>query len=202
MGEDAGPGEPIEPEMDSGTVTDPEADCPASGNVTYRLNDSESWPTEVVEKLTAALDEGTWYYNCYSNLTKALVINYRDGVPTAEGNVDGVISFGNDRGYMVTATAMHEIAHTMGVAYSPWTELIVDGRWSGPAVKAVIENLPSEERDSDAETQRTYITCDSQHFWPYGLNYASEHKSEWSLIDHVRIVNAMNEDKDAYRASH
>jgi hypothetical protein len=178
------------------------AGCPFSGNVTYRLNGSESWPADVVEKLTNALDEGTRYYNCYSSLEKSLTINYRDGVPTAEGNVDGVISFGSDRNYMQTATAMHEIAHTLGVGFAPWSELIADGRWTGAAVNAFMESLPAEERDPDMYSQRTYITCDTQHFWPYGLNQASEHQSEWSLIDHVRIVAAINEDKAAYRASH
>lgn len=173
--------------------------CAHHGNVTYQFNDSESWPDDVVQKLTAALDEATYYYNCYSDLTKSLNINYNPGVPTAEGNVDGWISFGSDRGYMVTATAMHEIGHTMGVGYAPWSELIQDGKWTGPAVVEFITNLPADQRDPDMYSQRTYITCDTQHFWPYGLNQASEHQSEWSLINHVRIVAAMNEDKAAAR---
>lgn len=165
--------------------------------MTYRLNQPESWPTDIVEKLTAALDEGTFYYNCYSDLSKSLTINYKPGVPTAEGNVDGVISFGDNRDYMVTATAMHEIGHTLGVGYAPWSELIQDGHWAGPAVVEFITNLPSSQRDPDMYSQRTYITCDTQHFWPYGLNQASEHQSEWSLINHVKIVAAMNADKAA-----
>lgn len=178
--------------------------CPHAGNVTYHLNGSESWPSDVVQKLTAALDEGTWYYNCYSDLEKSITINYKPGVPTAEGNVDGVISFGDSRDYMQTATVMHEIAHTLGVSYYPWTELIADGRWTGAAVKEVIENLPDEERDHDPDMEglRTYITCDAYHFWPYGLNYASEHRSEWSLINNVRIVAAMNVDKQTYIDTH
>jgi hypothetical protein len=88
------------------------------------------------------------------------------------------------------------------VSYYPWTELIADGRWTGAAVKEIIENLPAEERDPDMESQRTYITCDTYHFWPYGLNYASEHKSEWSLINNVRIVAAMNVDKQTYIDTH
>lgn len=174
-------------------------DCPHQGNVSYSFNNPESWPAEVVDKLTAALDEAVYYYNCYSDLTKDLHINYKPDVPTAEGNVDGWISFGSDRNYMVTATAMHEIGHTLGVGYAPWSELIQDGRWVGPAVVEFISNLPTEQRDPDMYSQRTYITCDNQHFWPYGLNQASEHQSEWSLINHVKIVAAMNADKDAVR---
>jgi hypothetical protein len=170
-------------------------ECPYQGSVTYRLNDVESWPADVQQRLTTAMDEATFYYNCYSELTKSLTINYNPGVPTAEGNVDGVISFGSNPSYMVTATAMHEIGHTLGVGYAPWSELIQDGRWTGAAVNALMSALPADQRDPDTYSQRTYITCDNQHFWPYGLNQASEHQSEWSLINHVRVVAAMNEDK-------
>lgn len=173
--------------------------CPHSGNVTYRLNDSDSWPADIVQRITAAMDEAVHYYNCYSDLSKALTINYRPGVPTAEGNVDGVISFGNNTSYMIVATAMHEIGHTLGVGYAPWSELIQDGRWMGAAVNELMSNLPANERDADTYSQRTYITCDNQHFWPYGLNQANEHQSEWSLINHVRVVAAMNVDKASAR---
>jgi len=173
--------------------------CPFSGNVTYRLNGSENWPDDVVERLTAAMDEALYYYNCYADLTHELTVNYNESVPTAEANVDGWMSFGADRGYMVVATAMHEVGHTMGVGYSPWSELISDGRWTGPAVVEYMTSLPDEQRDPDMYSQRDYITCDNQHFWPYGLNQASEHQSEWSLINHVRIVAAMQRDKQAFR---
>jgi len=173
-------------------------DCPFSGNITYRLNGSENWPADVVQLLTEAMDEALYYYNCYADLSHELTVNYNDSVQTAEANVDGWMSFGSNRDYMVTATAMHEVAHTMGVAYYPWNELIEDGRWVGPAVVEFITNLPAEQRDPDMYSQRDYITCDQQHFWPYGLNQASEHQSEWSLINHVRIVAAMQKDKQAY----
>lgn len=172
--------------------------CPYSGTIQYHLNGPETWPSDVVELLTEAMDEALYYYNCYAALSQDLTVNYDPGVPTAQANVDGWMSFGSDRGYMQVATAMHEVAHTLGVGYYPWSELIVDGRWTGPAVVEFITNLPPEQRDPDMYSQRDYITCDSQHFWPYGLNQASEHQSEWSLINNVRIVAAMQLDKQAY----
>ena len=175
------------------------SECPHSGTVRYTFNGADGWPSDVVERLTAAMDEAVYYYNCYSDLSHELTVNYNESVPTAEANVDGWMSFGSNRGYMVVATAMHEIAHTMGVGYSPWSELLDNGRWTGSAVAQVMSTLPAEERDPDMYSQRDYITCDGQHFWPYGLNQASEHQSEWSLINHVRIVAAMRQDKDAYR---
>lgn len=182
-----------------GTEGNTDGECELSGNVRYRINDPASFPADALEKLTKALDEAIYYYNCYSDLDHSLTINYNPNVRTAEGNVDGVISFGSDRDYMVVATVMHEFGHTMGVGYAPWSQLIQDQRWVGPHVVEYMTNLPANQRDPDSYSQRTYITCDGQHFWPYGLNQTSEHQSEWSLINHVRIVAAMNKDKDAYR---
>ncbi len=166
--------------------------CPFSGSITYSFKSNQVWPSGAKEKLTEALDEALWYYNCYADLTHTLTINYKPDVPTAEANVDGLISFGQNQQYMVTATAMHEIAHTMGVGFPPFLQLTDDNmRWTGPAVKKVIENIPPEQSDPGA---RRYITADKYHFWPYGLNQADEHESEWSLINHVRIVTAIRED--------
>lgn len=178
--------------------TEDTSTCPASGSVRYRLNGDEAWPVDVRAQLVTALDAAVGYYNCYSELEHELTVNYNPGVPTAEANVDGWMSFGSNRAYMVVATAMHEIGHTMGVGYYPWRELTTDGRWRGPAVVELITQLPAAERDSDAFSQRDYITADAQHFWPYGLNQASEHQSDWSLINHVRLVAAMQRDKQAF----
>lgn len=172
--------------------------CPFSGHVEYHLNGPESWPSDVTPLITAAMDDAVGHYNCYADLTKSITVNYNPGVPTAEANVDGVLSFGANKSYMQVATAMHEVAHTLGVAYYPWSELLEDGRWIGPNVNEFMQNLPAEERDADDISQRDYITGDSQHFWPYGLNQASEHQSDWSLINNVRIVAAMQRDKQAY----
>jgi len=172
--------------------------CPYEGHLTYELNDPEGWPPGIADKIRAAVDEALSYYNCYADLTKSLTINYKPSVPTAEANVDGWISFGSNESYMVVATTMHEIGHTLGVGYYPWSELLEDGVWIGPHVSDFMESLPAEERDPDAYSQRTYIRADTQHFWPYGLNQASEHQSEYSLINHIRIVRLMQLDKQTF----
>jgi len=176
----------------------PAEGCPFSGHVEYHLNAPESWPADMVPLITEAMDGATEYYNCYADLTKSITVNYKPGVPTAEANVDGQLSFGENKEYIQLPTAMHEVAHTLGVGFSPWDELVQDGRWTGPAAREVIENLPPEERDPDEVSQRDYLTTGGGHFWPYGLNYASEYLSEWSLINNVRIVAAMQLDKQAY----
>ncbi len=177
---------------------EPDDGCEFSGNVTYTLNSPETWPQDARDLITEAMDEAVYYYNCYADLEKQITVDYNSGVPTAQANVDGWLSFGSNTAYMQLATAMHEVAHTLGVGYYPWSELISDGRWVGTAVDTLMNALPASERDPDMYSQRTYITCDSQHFWPYGLNQSSEYQSEWSLINHVRIVAAMNEDKQAF----
>jgi len=181
-----------------GTGGSPSNGCEFSGHLEYELNSPESWPADVTPLITEAMDAALEQYNCYADFTKSLTINYNPGVPTAEANVDGVISFGSNKSYMQVATAMHEVAHTLGVGYYPWSELIEDGVWIGANVDAFMASLPAEERDPDTYSQRDYITCDSQHFWPYGLNQASEHQSDWSLINNVRIVAAMHADKQAF----
>lgn len=178
--------------------TDGTDGCEFAGRVTYQLNGADGWPTDVTPLITEAMDRALFYYNCYADLEKAITVNYNPGVPTAEANVDGWLSFGSNKAYMQVATAMHEVAHTLGVGYSPWQELMNEGRWIGPHVDALMKSLPAEERDPDSFSQRDYITGDAHHFWPYGLNQASEYQSEWSLINHVRIVAAMQKDKLAY----
>ncbi len=172
--------------------------CPASGSVVYVLSGAETWPQDVVTRITAAMDEAVWYYNCYSNLSHYLTVDYRTNPDlTAQANVDGWMTFGPNPAYMVLPTAMHEIGHTMGVGYWPWRdELAEDGHWIGRNVVEFMASLTPEQTDPDAAD---YITADAMHFWPYGLNYASEYVSEWSLINHVRVVAAMNADKEAYR---
>lgn len=183
---------------DSGSGGAAGDECPFSGSIEYSFNGAESWPEDVQTLLTAAMAEAVDYYNCYGDFTHQLTVNYDPGVTTAQANVDGWMSFGQDRGYMVVATVMHEIAHTMGVGFFPWDELISEQIWVGPHVVAFMESLPSDQKDPDSTAQRDFITADSTHFWPYGLNYASEHVSEWSLINNVRIVSAMQADKQAY----
>jgi hypothetical protein len=166
------------------------SECPASGNITYTLNQSDS-PTDdeldAYEHLTAAMDEALYYYNCYTDLEKQLWVNYNTGVPTAEANIDGWMSFGADRAYMAVPTAMHEIAHTLGIGFYNFSEMTdSNGIWTGAVANAVLASIPNP-RD-------TQLHADSMHFWPYGLNYASEYENEDDLINHCLLVAAIRED--------
>ena len=167
----------------------------SEGNVTYVLHKSEN-PTEdeldAYEHIQAAMDSALYYYNKYTDLTKFINVYYNTGVPTAEASSNGDLRFGSSRSYMYVGTAMHEIAHTMGMGTtSDYQSMMVNGVFQGEKAQALLKVLDGE----DAE-----LHGDSQHFWPYGLNYASEVKSEQDLINHAKIVNAMYQDifKEAF----
>lgn len=168
-------------------------DCPASGNITYTLRREDN-PTadelDAYERITAAMDEAIWYYNCYTNIEKPLTVNYKPGVRTAEANIDGWMSFGSDRAYMVLSTAMHEVSHTVGIGYYSFNDMLDGDVWTGPIANAKLDELQAEI----VNPEFTDVHGGGQHFWPYGLNYADEYESETDLINHCLMVVAIRAD--------
>ena len=166
-----------------------------AGNVEYHLNKSAN-PTqdeqEAYKLITAAMDSAVFLYNKYSDLSKHIEVYYSTGVPTAEASSNGDLRFGKDRNYMFVGTAMHEMAHTMGMGTtSEYQKMIKDGVFQGEKAQKVLKEIDGPD---------AVLKGDSQHFWPYGLNYRSEVKSEQDLINHVKVVNAMYQDifKEAF----
>ena len=167
----------------------------AEGNVTYTLHKSAN-PTadelDAYERITAVMDSAVYIYNKYTNLSKYINVYYSPGVPTAEASSNGDLRFGENRSYMFVGTAMHEMAHTMGMGTtSEYKAMMEGGVFKGEKAQALLKEIDGP----DAE-----LHGDSQHFWPYGLNYASEVHSEQDLINHARIVEAMYQDifKEAF----
>ncbi len=136
------------------------------------------------------MDAALEYYNCYTDITKHLTVNYNTGVPTAEANIDGWMSFGANRSYMVLPTAMHEIAHTLGIGYYNFNDMLEGGIWIGPIANAKLAELQAGIENPDF----TEVHGGGSHFWPYGLNYASEYRSETDLINHCLMVVAIRQD--------
>ncbi|MDQ2085388.1 dockerin type I repeat-containing protein [Herbivorax sp. ANBcel31] len=170
-------------------IPTPEPTPEVSGNVTYTIFRAENPTSEeqdAYRRIEEAMETAVSYYNTYTTITKELVVLYEPSVPTADGNINGTIRFGNTS-YMNHVTAMHEIAHTVGVGTShSWRNLIVDGTYAG-------ENATKELRAITGDDSAT-LKGDGQHFWPYGLNYVHEAETEEDLINHCRIVNAMKKD--------
>lgn len=178
------------PAEDAPVVTPVPTATPKKGNVTYTLemvSNPNADQKDAYEKIKAAMDKAVSFYNQYTTITKNLRIVYEPSVSTADGNINGTIRFGSNRSYMNHITAMHEIAHTVGVGTSSkWNSLIVNKVYVGANGTAEIRAITG---DSNA-----VINGDSTHFWPYGLNYTSEVKSDQDLINHCRIVEAMKRD--------
>lgn len=143
-------------------------------------------------RITQVMDKAINYYNTYTSLSKFINVYYSPGVPTAEASSNGDLRFGNDRNYMYEGTAMHEIAHTLGMGTTAeYRAMFKDGVFQGKEAQALLREI---------DGPNAVLKGDNQHFWPYGINYRSEVRSEQDLINHCRIVEAMYHDifKEAF----
>jgi hypothetical protein len=164
--------------------------CPANGHVSYTLTKAAN-PTSdqqaAYDLIVPAMDKAVQYYNCYTNITKADTVTYDSSVQTADGNINGSIRFGG-KDYMEYITAMHEISHTVGIGTAPaWPSLVVNGIFTGEHATAQLRAITGNATDQ--------LNADTQHFWPYGLNYTSEVKSEADVINHCFMVAAIRLDE-------
>lgn len=163
--------------------------CPMSGNIIYTLERASN-PTQEQQNaynlIIEAMDDALSYYNCYTNITMHITVYYDPGVPTAQANWYGPISFGGEQ-YMNYITAMHEISHCVGVGtHSRWVSLVQNGIFTGSNATNQLREITGNPQDE--------LHADSQHFWPYGLNYVSEVEGEQDLINHCKIVVAIRKD--------
>lgn len=163
--------------------------CTPKGHVTYSLAKAAN-PTQAEQSaydaITCAMEGAVAYYNCNTAITKQLNVSYVPSVPTADGNINGSVRFGNTSD-MQCVTAMHEIAHTVGVGQaSNWGAFSVNGTFTGVNATAELRAITGNTTD--------VLHSDTQHFWPYGLNYVTEAHSTDDLVDHCRIVTAIRKD--------
>ncbi|WAU83294.1 hypothetical protein O1Q96_28570 [Streptomyces sp. Qhu-G9] len=159
----------------------------SAATITWNLERASN-PTQdqrtAYDLITAAMNAAVARYNNLSDLGKNITVRYDPGVPTADGNLNGTIRFGN-RGYMTERTALHEIAHTIGVGTSSgWSSLSSGGTWRGAQATALVKRF-------DGSSAK--LSAGGGHFWPYGLNYDNEF-SNTAADRHVQIVAAMVRD--------
>lgn len=154
--------------------------------VTYTLHKSanpSSDEQDAYKRITTVMDSAVKLYNTYSNLSKFINVYYAPGVPTAEASSNGDLRFGENRSYMVVPTAMHEMGHTMGIGTTQeYWDVCKDGVFRNDKVQAKLREMDGPNAE---------LHCDRQHIWPYGLNQASEAKSEKDLINHVILVETI-----------
>jgi hypothetical protein len=165
----------------------PSAPATAEAGITWRLV-TVSNPTaeqrRAYDLIKSAMDAAVARYNNLTDLSKTITVHYEPSVPTADGNINGTIRFGNTA-YMTQRTALHETAHTLGVGTSSgWAAHGCGGTWKGAEANALVKRY---------DGSGAVINCDRQHFWPYGLNQESEF-SQTNADRHVEIVEAMVRD--------
>ena len=157
--------------------------------IQYTLHKSanpSSDESDAYTQIESAMNSAIKYYNTYTDISKFINVYYSPGVPTAEASYNGDLRFGKDRNYMFVGTAMHEIAHTVGMGTTQeYRNMFKDGIFQGQSAQALLKEI---------DGPNAVLKGDNQHFWPYGLNYRSEVKSEQDLINHAKIVNAMYKD--------
>lgn len=162
------------------------------GNVTYTLAQNANPTAEesaAYARIKAAFDEAVAYYNNFTSINKTLYVTYNPGVPTADANFAGNIRVGSNTGYQRTGTALHEIAHTVGVGqHSYWTNnLIMGGVYQGVQANRLLRFMTRNPGES--------LKGDNIHFWPYGINGAHEDNGQEMLyIIHVIVMQGMKKD--------
>jgi hypothetical protein len=159
----------------------------AFGAITWTLEKSTS-PTadesaaysRIEDSMTAAVAR---HQRLTPDISKVITVQYSPSVPTAEASYNGDLRFGSDASYQTERTALHEIAHTLGVGQrQAFDDHCASGDW--PTAIPLLRSW-----DGDAAV----ISCGGGHFWPYGLNYETEWSDE-SGDRHCLVVAAMLDD--------
>ncbi|KAK3687982.1 hypothetical protein B0T22DRAFT_439552 [Podospora appendiculata] len=156
----------------------------ASATITWRLQKATNPTadqTEAYARIESAMNLAVTRYNRIATRpSKSITAQYVPSVSTADGNFNGVIRFGSNRSYMNERTALHEIAHTLGI-----------GQTAAFDTRCAANNWPSATKLLQSwDGASAKINCGGGHIWPYGLNY----DTEWSETNgnrHCQLINAM-----------
>jgi hypothetical protein len=157
--------------------------------ITYTLNQAKD-PTDeekaAYKRITESMDRAVKLYNeNTTNLKKHITVSYSPDTPTADGNSNGSIRIGKNANN--TRVCLHEIAHTLGIGTSPqWSGLVAGNAFTGERAAAMLRKITGDKN--------AVLHADRQHFWPYGLNYDGEVKSDADFAIHCRMVEAICED--------
>lgn len=136
------------------------------------------------ERIEAAMTAATARHQRLTpGISKTIRVYYSTGVPTAEANFNGDLRFGADAAYQTERTALHEIAHTLGVGQrQAFNDHCDNNDW--PTATPLLQSW-----DGGSAT----ISCGGGHFWPYGLNFETEWSDE-AGDRHCLMVEAMLND--------
>lgn len=131
------------------------------GTLSYTL--APDTPADKVPAIRDAMDFAMAHTNTLGAFTGNIWVVYGAGTPTADASFRGQIRFGGSIGRRV---ALHELAHWLGSgSVWQWNAAVANGRFTGPLVDARIRAF---------DGANAWLSADSTHFWPYGLNYDNE----------------------------
>ncbi len=141
----------------------------------------------IQQQLTDSMNFCVNTYNAHAYLHGNIRAEYNSGVPTAQANYGGPITFGGSRNGRV---AMHEMGHVFGAGTrGEWGANLSGGIWTGPKGVRLIQQI---------DGPGAVINSDGTHFWPYGLNFDNEGGAR-NEICHVRMVEAFMQDMGLYQ---
>lgn len=144
-------------------------------DITYTLHINNASST-IQNEIKSYISQAVNHYNTVGSFNKHLNIYYDVNVPTANASSNGNLTFGGSRS---TPTALHEIAHTLGVGtIGAWASNLSGGVWTGQYGAQQIQAF---------DGNGAKINGDKWHFWPYGINYVTE-DSTVVRFRHVRMV--------------
>lgn len=158
------------------------------GNVTFSLFlDSITYP-EQYRLIYEAMDSACKYFSKYTPFIENIPVYYNPSVPTAQAGYRTKIEFGPNTRYMWVGTAIHEMAHYFGSGTTNvWQSKMINGIWTGKHGTELMKSINGD-----------VIHGDSQHYWPYGINYKEEitnlgslENQRQALIYAVKIIKAM-----------
>jgi hypothetical protein len=120
--------------------------------------DTAGWPNAAQRQAAVdAMQSVVNRYNAYGDFGDHNVyVYYNAGIPTAQSNYLGSIGFGGT--YPNERVAMHELGHYLGSG-------TYGTPWDGARSEGMIDQFDGIE---------AFLQGDTQHFWPYGLNYDDE----------------------------
>ncbi len=146
-----------------------------------RASNPTSDQADAYTRIEAAMTKAAARYNRLTTRpNKSITAQYVPSVSTADGNFNGNIRFGSNRSYMNERTALHEMAHTLGI-----------GQTQAFTTRCAANNWPSATRLLQSwDGASAKINCGGGHIWPYGLNYDDEW-SESNANRHCQLIDAM-----------
>ncbi|WP_428741669.1 hypothetical protein [Tenacibaculum sp.] len=157
------------------------------GNFTYSINQNGA-DLATLNRIKEAFDLATEYYNNFTSIEKHVTVNYSSDTPTADANFSGWINVGSKPDYQRAGTAMHEMAHSVGVGtHAKYWELMYDGFWHGDRANEILQMMTN---DTNA-----VVKGDGLHFWPFGINGSWEDDgSDFLYIMNALILQGMKAD--------